>query len=71
MILKAKVYSEPCQTSKVTRFAKMFNDFHPLTVFAKRSILRKIAVIHFYSKGCLNKIVSSLRIYFSVYTVFI
>ena len=46
MILKPKVYSEPCQTSKVTRFAKMVNDFQPLTVFAKRSILRKIAVIH-------------------------
>ena len=46
MILKPKVYSEPCQTSKVKRFAKMVNDFHPLTVFAKRSILRKIAVIH-------------------------
>ena len=46
MILKPKVYSEPCQTSKVKRFAKMVNDFYPLTVFAKRSILRKIAVIH-------------------------
>ena len=46
MILKPKVYSGPCQTSKVTRFAKMVNDFQPLTVFAKRSILRKIAVIH-------------------------
>ena len=46
MILKPKVYSEPCQTSKVTRFAKMVNDFQPLTVFAKHSILRKIAVMH-------------------------
>ena len=34
-----EVYSKPCQTSKMERFAKIFNDFYPLTFFAKRTIL--------------------------------
>ena len=35
----AEAYSEPCQTSKMERFAKIINSFQPLTTFAKRSIL--------------------------------
>ena len=34
-----KAYSEPCQTSKMERFAKIVNRFHPLTFFGKRSNL--------------------------------
>ena len=34
-----KSYSEPCQTSKLERFAKIVDGFKPLTIFAKRSIL--------------------------------
>ena len=32
-------HSEPCQASKMERFAKIINDQRPLTIFAKRSIL--------------------------------
>ena len=32
-------YSKPCQTSKTERFAKVINDFQPLTIFAKLSVL--------------------------------
>ena len=31
--------SEPCQTSRVQRFAKAVNGLHSLTAFAKHSIL--------------------------------
>ena len=31
--------SEPCQTTKKKRFAKIVNGFQPSTIFAKRSIL--------------------------------
>ena len=34
-----QAYSEPCQTSKIERFAKIVNVFQPLTTFAKRTIL--------------------------------
>ena len=34
-----EVYSEPCQTSKIEHFVKIVNDFQPLSIFAKRSIL--------------------------------
>ena len=33
------IYSEPFQTSMMEHFAKIFNDFTPLTIFAKRSII--------------------------------
>ena len=33
------VYSEPCQTSKMKRFAKIVNSFYSLTTSTKRSIL--------------------------------
>ena len=36
---KSEAYSEPCQTSKRERFAKIVNGIHSLTVFAKCSIL--------------------------------
>ena len=36
---KLEVYSEPGQTSKMDRFAKIFNGFQPITIFAKRSNL--------------------------------
>ena len=36
---KAEVSSEPCQTSKTERFAKTANNWKPLTIFAKCSIL--------------------------------
>ena len=32
-------YSEPCQASKMGRFAKTVNGHQPLTIFAKRSLL--------------------------------
>ena len=32
------VFSEPCQTPKIERFAKIVNGFSPLTIFAKGSI---------------------------------
>ena len=32
-------YSEPCETSKMERFVKIVNNFKPLTIFGKRSIL--------------------------------
>ena len=35
----AEAYSEPYQTSKMERFAKIVNGFQPLTIFGKRSIL--------------------------------
>ena len=35
----AVAYSEPCQTSKMERFAKIFNSLKPLTISAKRTIL--------------------------------
>ena len=35
----SEAYSEPCQASKMERFAKQVNVFQPLTFFAKRSIL--------------------------------
>ena len=34
-----EAYSEPCQASKMEHFAKIVNGFHPLTLFAKRSML--------------------------------
>ena len=34
-----EAYPEPCQTSKMERFAKIVNDFYPLTIFTRRSIL--------------------------------
>ena len=34
-----EVYSEPCQTSKIEHFVKIVNDFQPLSIFVKRSIL--------------------------------
>ena len=37
--LYSEAYSEPCQTCKMERFAKIFNGFYPLTNFAKRFIL--------------------------------
>ena len=33
------MYSEPYQTSKMDRLAKIVYGFYPLTIFAKRSIL--------------------------------
>ena len=36
---KGQAYLEPCQTSKMERFAKIVNGDKPLTIFAKRSIL--------------------------------
>ena len=33
------MYSEPYQTSKMERFARVVNAFKPLTIFAERSIL--------------------------------
>ena len=35
----SKKYAEPCQISKIERFAKIINGFKPLTIFAKHSIL--------------------------------
>ena len=35
----SEAYSEHCQTSKMERFEKIIEDFEPLTIFAKRSIL--------------------------------
>ena len=35
----AEMSSEPCQTSKMEHFAKIVNNFLPLTIFAKCSIL--------------------------------
>ena len=35
----AYVYSGPCQTSKMERFAKLVNLFKPLSNFTKRFIL--------------------------------
>ena len=35
----AEPHSEPCQTSKMEGFAKIFNGFWSLTIFAKRSVL--------------------------------
>ena len=37
--MKAKAYSEPCQTSKMEFFAKLVKGFKPLTIFVKSSIL--------------------------------
>ena len=37
--IEPDVYSGSCQASKVERFAKIFNGFQLLTVFAKSSIL--------------------------------
>ena len=34
-----ELYSEPCQIYKMARFVEIVNDFQPLTIFAKRSIL--------------------------------
>ena len=34
-----QTYSEQCQTYKMECFANIDNDFQPLTIFAKRSIL--------------------------------
>ena len=33
-------YSEPCQTSKIERFARTTNGWKPLTTFSKRSIIK-------------------------------
>ena len=37
--LISKAYSEPCQTSKMGLFVKIVNDFMPLSIFAKFSVL--------------------------------
>ena len=37
--LKAEAHSEPCQTTKTENFFKTVNDFSPLTIFRKRSVL--------------------------------
>ena len=39
LTLTPEAYSDPCQTSKIERFAKIVNDWKPLTIFAKHSIL--------------------------------
>ena len=39
-ILSAKAYSKSCEASKIECFAKIVNGFKPLTIFAKRSILK-------------------------------
>ena len=36
---ESKTYIEPCRTSKMELFAKKFNSFQSLTIFAKSSIL--------------------------------
>ena len=36
---KSGAYSEPYQTSKMELFAKIVNDFQPLTIFAKSSVV--------------------------------
>ena len=35
----SEAYSEPFQTYKMERFAKIVNNFQPLTIFTNRSIL--------------------------------
>ena len=37
--LPSDPYSEPCQTSKMKRFAKIVKGFYPLPISTKRSIL--------------------------------
>ena len=38
-IFIAEAHSEPFETTKIERFAKIFDSYRPLTVFTKRSIL--------------------------------
>ena len=35
----SEVYSEPCQLSKMKRFAETVNSLEPLTIFTKAAIL--------------------------------
>ena len=35
---EAETYSKPCQTSKMTHFVKIVNDFEPIAIFVKHSI---------------------------------
>ena len=35
----SEAYSVPCQTSKLELFAKIVNNFQPLTIFEESSIL--------------------------------
>ena len=35
----SQAYSERCQTSQWQRFTKIVNGFHPVTVFAKHSVI--------------------------------
>ena len=39
-----KAFWEPCQTSELGLFAKIFNDFQLLPIFAKSSILKKFEI---------------------------
>ena len=49
----SKTYSEPCQTSKMECFAKIINDFYPLTTFAKEPFSKKCDI--WCHKGHANK----------------
>ena len=44
MICHPETYSEPCQTSKMERFAKTVSAFYALAIFVKRSILHKFII---------------------------
>ena len=39
-----KAFWEPCQTSELGLFVKIFNDFQLLPIFAKSSILKKFEI---------------------------
>ena len=39
-----KAFLVPCQTSELRLFAKIFNDFQLLPIFAKSSILKKFEI---------------------------
>ena len=46
-------YLEPCQICKIELFAKIFNDFWPLTVLVKTSVLDVLQVSE-YASGCIS-----------------
>ena len=50
LFIPADVNSEPCQTSEIVLFAEIVNNWEPLTIFAKRSILTHFSpVSHLYT----------------------
>ena len=59
----SEAYSQPSQTSEMALFAKIINDFQPLTIFTESTIL-DVQLVSEYVSGSLSQYV--LRFFLSL-----